>query len=680
MVSVLPQVLLPLFAKNVSASPPQVTWGLGRVVLRHPLEVSGSAYIRTANTAVSQVLRFDRDQATTGDIGQIQFYTKDGAANPTEYGRITGAATTINNGIEKGDLYFSTTLNGTLAERMRITSTGNVGLGVTPSAWTNSFGVIQGLGGWSISHNGANSNSVDFLSNAYRSGGASTYLYVGSANATRYQQFAGAHQWFNAPSGTAGNPITFTQAMTLDASGNLGIGTSSPARKLHVATAGNNYIVSHNTTASTSALLLGAESGSTAIYSWTTPSSGLGVPLRFVTGATESMRIDTSGNVGIGTVSPVVRLQAETSGAGIGTVARFLRANGAETHAIQFNIDPDTKVSEIRAFGSTNGSLSFATNNTERLRITSTGNVGIGTSSPAATLEISKSSDSVSGPTLRLSNPSSAVDAGVSAGEIEFFKGDLSTGGAGVVSFIKSIPTDLGGQYDLTFGSGTSATVTERLRIDSTGNVGIGTSSPEELFHVSKDASGDVVLGLFENGTNAAGTSASLQLKNNTDVCSTVLSSYRNGADFGADFIVKTANGSDGSLDEVFRITESGNVGIGTSSPASKLHLGGFSGTVNGTNGIRLTNNVGTVVLLEVGSSSDSYIGTSSGSAFGFRTGNTERARIDASGNLLVGTTSTAPAESNVSRLRLRHHYSHRLQHLLRLPPERRRAAHGWRI
>jgi hypothetical protein len=94
--------------------------GIGTSSPTAPLEVSGSAYIRTANTAVSQVLRFDRDQATTGDIGQIQFYTKDGAANPTEYGRITGAATTINNGIEKGDLYFSTTLNGTLAERMRI--------------------------------------------------------------------------------------------------------------------------------------------------------------------------------------------------------------------------------------------------------------------------------------------------------------------------------------------------------------------------------------------------------------------------------------------------------------------------------------------------------------------------------------------------------------------------------
>jgi hypothetical protein len=108
--------------------------GIGTVSPTAPLEVSGSAYIRTANTAASQVLRFDRDQATTGDIGQIQFYTKDGAANPTEYGRITGTATTINNGIEKGDLYFSTTLNGTLAERMRITSAGNLGIGTSSPA------------------------------------------------------------------------------------------------------------------------------------------------------------------------------------------------------------------------------------------------------------------------------------------------------------------------------------------------------------------------------------------------------------------------------------------------------------------------------------------------------------------------------------------------------------------
>jgi hypothetical protein len=52
-------------------------------------------------------------------------------------------------------------------------------------------------------------------------------LYLNSGNATAYQQLNGAHAWFNAPSGTAGNAISFTQAMTLDASGNLLVGTTS---------------------------------------------------------------------------------------------------------------------------------------------------------------------------------------------------------------------------------------------------------------------------------------------------------------------------------------------------------------------------------------------------------------------------------------------------------------------
>jgi hypothetical protein len=68
--------------------------------------------------------------------------------------------------------------------------------------------------------------------NAYYDG--SNYRYVSTAEATLYGSSSGSHLWFNAPSGTAGNAITFTQAMTLDASGRLGIGTSSPGAKLDV--------------------------------------------------------------------------------------------------------------------------------------------------------------------------------------------------------------------------------------------------------------------------------------------------------------------------------------------------------------------------------------------------------------------------------------------------------------
>jgi hypothetical protein len=60
------------------------------------------------------------------------------------------------------------------------------------------------------------------------------YIYNITAHASAYTQLAGQHKWFTAASGTAGNPITFTQAMTLDASGKLGIGNTSPDTPLDV--------------------------------------------------------------------------------------------------------------------------------------------------------------------------------------------------------------------------------------------------------------------------------------------------------------------------------------------------------------------------------------------------------------------------------------------------------------
>jgi len=67
---------------------------------------------------------------------------------------------------------------------------------------------------------------IELSSNAYRSGSGS-YIYLNTDNSASYRQYSGTHQWFTAPSGTAGNAITFTQAMTLDASGNLLVGTTS---------------------------------------------------------------------------------------------------------------------------------------------------------------------------------------------------------------------------------------------------------------------------------------------------------------------------------------------------------------------------------------------------------------------------------------------------------------------
>jgi hypothetical protein len=108
---------------------------------------------------------------------------------------------------------------------MRLTSSGNLGLGVTPSAWTTTDSVraLQ-LNGGSFYVFGANRCFVG--QNVFvASGGIETYATT--ATASTYRQFQGAHSWFTAPSGTAGNAISFTQAMTLHASGGLSVGSTS---------------------------------------------------------------------------------------------------------------------------------------------------------------------------------------------------------------------------------------------------------------------------------------------------------------------------------------------------------------------------------------------------------------------------------------------------------------------
>jgi uncharacterized protein YaiE (UPF0345 family) len=107
-------------------------------------------------------------------------------------------------------------------ERMRIDSSGNVGIGVTPSAWSSSYKVLE-IG----SNSYVNGLYVGLASNAYNNG--TNWIYKTTNYASRYESnfnAGGIHAWFNAPSGTAGNAITFTQAMTLDASGNLLVGTT----------------------------------------------------------------------------------------------------------------------------------------------------------------------------------------------------------------------------------------------------------------------------------------------------------------------------------------------------------------------------------------------------------------------------------------------------------------------
>jgi hypothetical protein len=114
--------------------------------------------------------------------------------------------------------------DGAGGTRMTLNSTG-LGVGVTPSASWTGGGVIQQLNGAIYSNSSLGSYDVSY--NSVRTA-SNSYVYAASSiAATRLQLRDGAFNFFTAPSGTAGNTITFTQAMTLDASGNLLVGTTS---------------------------------------------------------------------------------------------------------------------------------------------------------------------------------------------------------------------------------------------------------------------------------------------------------------------------------------------------------------------------------------------------------------------------------------------------------------------
>ena len=121
------------------------------------------------------------------------------------------------------------TVNNTL-EAMYLNASGNLGLGVTPSAWGSYWKVIEGYGAVSLAVISNSVNPVEIGNNYYSVNSGFTSYYKSNGRATKYTcGDSGQHIWYNSNnvSGTAGAAWTPTQIMTLDASGNLGIGTSS---------------------------------------------------------------------------------------------------------------------------------------------------------------------------------------------------------------------------------------------------------------------------------------------------------------------------------------------------------------------------------------------------------------------------------------------------------------------
>jgi hypothetical protein len=341
------------------------------------------------------------------------------------------------------------------------------------------------------------------------------------------------------------------------------------------------------------------------------------------TNGTGRLFVDASGNVGVGTSSvnallevnnstaggEVQRIEGNYSGSGSVILTNWRRAGGSVAAAFKYNDDSSPLCMSIGT--TTSHEFRIRTADTDAITIDASQQVGIGTTSPQAKLEIAQSSDNTDGPKLRIANNGNTLSNGQLIGGIDFFDGDDS--GEGVGAYIYSYTTDSIGRasgQDLRFGAGES----ERLRITSAGLVGIGSSSPGALLDIN--GSGNIVR--LGDGTNTI------------DVRFKGPNNWATQLDTSADKFNIQRNST-----PLVTVDSAGRLGIGTTSPGESLSVNGNASIgATSSSGYRLFVNGSAYVA-----GSTNYI---DGSTI-FRTeGASEIARLDSSGRLLVGTSSTS--------------------------------------
>jgi len=412
----------------------------------------------------------------------------------------------IGDGTSNSQYLLSLKGNGGSTDAMFVQSSGNVGIGTTsPSEKLEVDGNVKVTGDLKMDNN----KGVQIKDN----GGALRDVL----------KFASNNQ-IQIGSSAIGGDIRFlnTGDYTFE-NGNVGIGTTSPLAKLDISTSGNTAIPGLGAVPGASTSAIFRNSGNTVILAAGVSNTNVSwLQGRQTTGTGNAFNIALNplgGNVGIGTTSPTEKLHI------FGTTAAVkIEGNGVTSANLKFKTNETDRWNVNVPSGSTD--LRFTTGSSDTLTLKSNGNVGIGTTSPQGTLSVKPSQfreldfiESNSQMTMRSTAPDTSYNLralGIESSDIVFRTGSTS-----------------------------GTTSTQRMVINSSGNVGIGTTSPSAKLQVDGDVriSGDKYYQM--GGSN-----------------------FKIGADGGGSAMHFYSGGN-----ENMTLNSSGNVGIGTTAPNASALL-----------------------------------------------------------------------------------------------------------
>jgi hypothetical protein len=463
---------------------------------------SNGIYLPSANTVAistngSERLRIDASGTILAKgTERLAFNTYVSDANHAGYiGRDTSTGALLLEAQNAGGGYpmiFRT--NST--ERMRLTDAGLLGLGTSSPQQELHINDATGISRIRLTGGAAGADNFEIGQGIIGVTNAGFSIYDVDATATR---------------------------LVVDSSGNVGIGTTSPSATLHVATVGNPEILIGGTATPILSFVGGAGSD---------PLIGYAVgALRFGTvsgaagaGFTERMRIDTSGRVGIGTVSPSTLLDCQ-----VDTNSKIkLTTSSSETPAIAFNSNGVADVARLIAAESGGGGVLIAQTKTtggvitERARIDSSGRLLVGTSTARSNFynstlttafQVEGTTHNTSGISLVRNESGSAshltlaatggttigsttiVSNGSSIGSIAFQGSDGTefVPLADITAYVDGTPgaNDMPGRIVLSTTADGASSTTERMRITNDGRVGIGTTGPASILHVTQPGDGN---------------------------------------------------------------------------------------------------------------------------------------------------------------------------------------------